>query len=428
MSAIVFLLHLSLIAWIAYRVWKTEKHLGFIYWPALGVKLFGGIALGLVYTWYYKPGDTFLYYNDSMLVANLAKENFAQYLRFLWNTDESLMQTVGLASDRPRTLFMIKIVSLFNLVSYNNYWIVALYFSFFSFLGAWFLVQKISTYFNSLSTSAVVAFLFFPSMVFWSAGVIKESLTMGAMFFLSGIFLMIWFSDKIRIVNWLLVILCLWIVWRLKYYFAAVFFAVVIASLLYKFLLLRFYKPRTPIMEMLLWLIIFIVPLGAVMLMRPNFHPEYFFEVIRENYYAFSQISDPGDAMDFGEIKANAVSIVSKAPWALISGLFRPFIWEAGNLFQVVVALENLVLALVFIAGIPSWRFVFRSQHIILICGCIMYILLVCIFITLSTPNFGTLSRYRAGYLPYFIFLLFCAPPVLRILQRSFNRLVPFKS
>jgi len=428
MKAILFLLHLSLIAWVAYKVWKGSEHLRSIYWPAFVVKILGGIGLGLVYTWYYKTGDTFLYYNDGTLAASLAKEDFILYLRFLWNTDEGLIRIVGLAPDMPRALLMIKIVSFFNLISCNNYWVVALYFSFFSFLGAWFLVQKISVYFNHLSLPAAVAFLFFPSMVFWSAGVIKESLTMGAMFFLSGMFLMIWFSEKVRIINWLLAIVCIWIVWRLKYYFGAVFFAVLIASLLYKFLLLRIHKPRTPIMEVLLWLLIFIVPLSAIMLTRPNFYPEHFFEVIKENYDAFSRISDPEDLIDFGELKANALNVVSNAPWALISGLFRPFIWEAGNLFQVVVALENLVLGLVFIAGIPSWRFIFRSQHSILVCCCVIYVVLVCIFITLSTPNFGTLSRYRVGYLPYFIFLLFCAPPVLRILQRSFNRLVPFKS
>jgi hypothetical protein len=35
------------------------------------------------------------------------------------------------------------------------------------------------------------------------------------------------------------------------------------------------------------------------------------------------------------------------------------------------------------------------------------------VFLALSTPNFGTLSRYRAGFLPFFVFVIAYRNPIV---------------
>jgi len=40
------------------------------------------------------------------------------------------------------------------------------------------------------------------------------------------------------------------------------------------------------------------------------------------------------------------------------------------------------------------------------------------VFLALSTPNFGTLSRYRVGFIPFFVFLTACGNVLLERLQR----------
>lgn len=422
---ITLLLHMLLIGWIAYRIRLQEPGLQRVFWPALTVRLISGIALGLVYWLYYGVGDTLAYAQDGATLAAVAKYDPGAYLKFLWTSQPAQPWPV-LQTHEPRALFMVKLVSLFSLVCFDNYWTIALYFSFLAFLGAWFLLRQIALRLPALVPAASIAFLFVPSAVFWSSGVIKESLALAALFFLSGIFLKLWFSEKVTVYQWLVLLLAAWILWSLKYYFAAIFFAVAVGGLLYK-VAARALRPARFGTQLLVWLVVFIIPLGIVMASRPNFHPNRIFTVIVENYHAYSKISSSEDLIRFSTLSPDAVSMAANAPWALFSGLFRPFLWEAHNVLQMAAAVENLFLFVLFCIALSSAWAERRSPHRMLVFSAGMYILLLCVFITLSTPNFGTLSRYRCGYIPYFVFLLLCSPPVLRILQSSFNRLVLFK-
>lgn len=417
-----------LLGWIAYQVSKTSKGLINLYWPALAVKLIGGIAIGLVYGLYYQTGDTLIYFRDASELSALYRHDATAYFRFLWDENSNPAQLSNLTFQVPRALFLVKIASVFSILSYDNYWVSAAYFSLFSFLGSWFLVRKISLFFPQFTGAAAVAFLFFPSVVFWSSGLIKESLAMAAVFYLSGIFLNLWYQKKIKILDWILVILSTWIVWQLKYYFAAVFFAVSVNSLFYKSLLNRIIKPKSFRSEIVIWMITFIVPFMIATQVHPNFYPERLLEVLVENYKAFYAVSAPEDLIHFRSLEPTLWSVLLNAPWALVSGLFRPFLWEAGTLFQFLVSIENLLLLAGTAASLYSVKRIIKAPERMLIFSCFVYILWLCVFITLSTPNFGTLSRYRVGYIPYFAFLIFCSPGIATILQRSFNRLAPDKT
>jgi hypothetical protein len=424
-TAIAFL-HVILIGGFCYRYWKTEKNLKRIFWPALSVKFFAGISLGLLYTFYYTTGDTFLYFQDGSSLAEVARGNFAAYVNYVVNSTGEFSS--GFTREAPRALFLVKIVSVFSLLSFDNYWIIACHFSLFSFLGSWFLVKRIHCYLPELTASAVVAFLFFPSMVFWSSGLIKESLALSSLFFLSGIFLELWFGRNFAIAHWLLVIFASWVLWNLKYYVGAVFFPIVLAALAYRFIHVRFLKQGRLLTKLFYWVLIFIIPISVVSFLKPNFHPQQFLHVIVDNNRAYNNLSAPEDLIHFHNLEPTPASVLVNAPWAFFSGLFRPVIWESGNVLQLLVSLENLLLlALTAMALYNFWDIV-RSPYRMLIFCTLVYVGALCIFITLSTPNFGTLARYRVGYLPFFIFLVCSNQHILRILQRSFNRLVRDKT
>jgi hypothetical protein len=424
MKWLVIGLHILLLSWLAFQVGRRTENLKRIYWPALLSKLGAAISVGLIYMFYYEVGDTLTYFSDASLLATYFSEDAPGYLNFLFNHSGTEAVFAKLSFQDPRALLMVKIISVFCLISFSNYWVVASYFAFISFLGAWYLVRKIELYFPDLLPVAVIAFLFFPSVVFWSAGVIKESLAMASIFYLSGIFLTFWCGGKIKASEWFLIFASAWVLWNLKYYFAAVFFSVTLNSILFKFLAQRIVKPKTFLAEVSIWSASFVLPLIIVTRLHPNFAASKLFSVVTGNYQAFVDISSPEDLIHFPNLTPDFWSIFSNAPLALVSGLFRPFIWEANTLFQMLVAIENLFLLAGTICGLYFVRRVLTSPQRMLIFSCCVYIATLCIFITLSTPNFGTLSRYRVGYLPYFSFLLLCSPPVSNFLQRSFNRLV----
>ena len=413
MKAAILVLNFAFLLFISYRIWSLEKFsLRKFFWPALVLKLVGGICLGLVYTYYYSAGDTFHYFHDGVQLASLARTDAASYFGFLWAGDESFPISSELIYKQPRAVFLSKVTSLFCLLTADNYWMISLYFSAISFFSAWFLVQTINRFFEGVQPAAILSFLFFPSVVFWSAGVIKECLAMAALFFLSLIFLKVWKREKLRWTEWILIAASLWIVWSLKYYYLAIFLPVIFTTLAFQYLLSRF-TLKSLGSKVLLWFLIFAIPMLLISLFHPNFYYERFREVVVSSYYEFQAISNPNDLIHYDALNATSLSLLKNSPWALFSGLFRPFITEASTAFQSFIAFENLVLLTLTASALTQVKKLVNSRYRVILFAIVLYSILLCIFLALSTPNFGTLSRYRVGFLPYLVFLLTLENPLI---------------
>ena len=221
MKILFAILNVALVAFIIYRHWKFHRknEIAVFYWPGLLLKIVAGIALGMVYLYYYQiPGDTFLFFEDSKKLTELARTDFLSYVRFLLFDEPTHPLWTEIVYQQSRALFMVKITSLFGLITVDNYWITSLYFSVLSFMCAWRLTITIVGSFPSAKTAAIVAFLFFPSVVFWSSGLIKESIAMAALLFLSSAVVKIWVGKQMPWWEWTLVIFSAWIEWHLKYY------------------------------------------------------------------------------------------------------------------------------------------------------------------------------------------------------------------
>jgi hypothetical protein len=426
---ILIIAHILVMLAMGFMRWKNEDHdLRKWMWPALILKVTAGIGLGLLYTFYYDVGDTFGYFDDAVKLNELARTDFGNYLNFLWISDESHGIWSSLNFHQPRALFLAKLTSLVSLITVENYWVVSAYFSFISFWGAWFLVRQIKQEYPNVWPVSALAFLFFPSVVFWTSGLIKESIAMACLYFLALIFIKLWKASKVSLWQWLLVPFTMWIIWNLKYYYFAVFISVAATALVMRLFVQPFFKLRNNLVTVLAWVVVFLVPLFVVGVVHPNFYPGHFLEVIVSNYEAFVSISEPGDMISYADLEPTVGSILYYSPKALLSALFRPFLWEAHTVFQLVIAFENFFLAITFTMSVIQFKRNVQSCDLILWLSLVVYIVLLSVFLALSTPNFGTLSRYRVCFLPFFILLVGYNNPIMigadRFLRRSFSRLV----
>jgi hypothetical protein len=378
--------------------------------------------------YYYTGDDTFSFFKDGKMLSSLARQDFSSYLHFLWNGNDSHSLWEQLSSPQPRPLFFSKIVSVFCLLTNDNYWIVSLYLSFISFVCSWTLVNVVIKHFPMFKMEALFAFLFVPSVVFWGSGLIKECLALAALFYLSFVFTRIWFEDRISMWDIFFGFIALWILWQLKYYYAAIFLPVVVTTLFVRRILIPLLKIKSSRLEVLLWLMILILPFIGISLLKENFHPDVLFHVVVRNYGEFQALSEPGDAIIFSDLKPTVVSILYHTPKALFSGLFRPFIWESHNVLQVFSSVENMFLFMLFIASLKNFKALFSTSDRLVVLSIITYVVLLCVFLTLSTPNFGTLSRYRVAYLPFLVFLISIKNPLLHrlynFIQRLFSHIV----
>ena len=416
------LLHIVLISGLAWLLWRKEMPtLRQIFWPAIVVKLAAGACLGLLYTYYFPVGDTFVYFNDASRVADLARQDLWSYLELLFS--DRHVDALSLRFREPRALFLTKLTSLVNLLTGDNYWVSGLYFSLISFLGAWYLVRTIATYIPSVRSAAAVAFLFFPSIVFWTSGLLKESLAMAALFFIAALFLRLWFDRKADLWTFVVGAVAMVVLWNLKYYYIGVLVPVVLTDFLYRSIVRKSTSASVGL-RALIWMVIFLLPLVIISFLHPNFNLDRISGVIVSNNSAYSELSDTGDYIHFDDLRATPLSIFANAPWALVSGLFRPWPWEAQTSAQVVAAVENTILIFLFAAALLRVKKLLTCTHRLLLGSIIVFVALSCVLITISAPNFGTLSRYRVGYLAFFVFLILCDHPVMEYLERSYRRLV----
>lgn len=421
MKEAVAFVNVIVLAGAAYFYWRKENQFRKLFWPALILKVIAGICLGVIYFEYYNGiGDTAQYFVEGSWLSEVARKDPQKYFQFLWSSEG----VAGLANQAPRALFFTKLVSVFNILSYDNYWIISAYLSIISFASAWFLLKTISKCVPEVTIPAIIALLFFPSVVFWSSGVIKECVSTAATFFLVAIFLKIWFRHRVKTIEWLLAIVAVWILWALKYYILAVLGMAMSIALLYELVFRRFVAGYGVVVKLLICIALGIVLFFIVTFQHPNFHPEIIVQVIADNYYEFQKLSDPEDVISFNGLQPDFFNLLMHSPKAVFSGLYRPFLWEAGNLLQLVIALENFLLLAMSMFAIRYINPVFKSPHRLLVLMVLFYTIILCAFLTLSTPNFGTLSRYRVAFLPFFVLVLFSNRQMLNILNRSFGGLI----
>jgi len=398
-----------------------------MFWPALTAKLTAGLCLGLIYLFYYDGvGDTWLYFNDGQVLSAFARRDPLGYLSFLWKGEAELAFISDVAL-QPRTLYLLKLTSVFNLLSHDNYWITSAYFSLVSFLAAWYVVCQLTESVPSAYWPAVAGFLFFPSAIFWSSGLIKESVAMAGLFLLGGCFLRVWFGYRLRFWEWILIPVAVWVVWSLKYYFLGVWIPVAMASLCVHRASAAGWLPSALFPRILLWGASLAIPLALVLTLHPNFEPHHLAEVIVDNYRAFHDDSRPDDLVYYDGLNANWSSILLHSPKALVAGLFRPTLWEAGNLWQYAAALENAVLILLFLTAVGNLRSFTRSPQRLLVVTVLLFSAILATFLALSTPNLGTLSRYRVGFLSPLVTVLATGSPLFQrlcdVMQRYHARL-----
>ncbi len=406
MNLLLLVINIGVLAWLARRTYLLQpidirKH----FWPALLLKIMAGCGVGLLYWYHYKSGDTLAYWSDGVAIASLMGSEPGKALAFFWNDSGTPEFTASLIQLAPRSLFFSKICGLVAFVTSGNYWMMASWLSMLTFLASWLIFRRVTEV--TQGATAAIAFLYFPSVVFWSSGLIKESLGLAAVYLLIAAVLLVIRGRQPGWLEWILVLVALWVGWNLKYYWMGIFLPVALALVTATQLVRR--NPSLARWDSVVWAVLLIAFLFVGTHVHPNFSASRFLEVIAANNLEFTRLSDPPRIVQYLNLEPTWSSVWLNAPAALIAGLFRPFIWESFNFLSLLAGLENLVLLLIVSQSLKSATKVKSRDHRMLILAALTYVILLITFLALSTPNFGTLSRYRIAGVP--ILVLVCLGP-----------------
>ena len=400
MNFLIGFLNVMLIFALAF--WVKKKFFLFasgLYWLVFLSKLLAAIGLGVLYQYYYSSGDTWLYFEWANQLATLAKSNFGAYMEsMLANHDTSTVEHVLYVHDR--SYLFVKLVSLFCFLTAGNYWLCAGYFALLSFFCSWYLYWQLSSISTEASRAAAISLFSFPSIVLWSSGLMKETLALSALYIITAIVVK---SVRISKVSWQatgIVIISIIVGWLLKYYWMAIFLSAAIPSII--LIVIQKTKPFTNRQLLGSWCLLFLLICGIASLAHPNFHLNRILEVITASHDQYQLTVKPENLIHFYMLQPNWWSVLMNSPWAIIAGLFAPFFWESHAILSAAASIENLVLLILVI----SFLFTKGQLKANFIFPLFFYSIALCVLLAISTPNLGTLSRYRIGFLPFLIFAL----------------------
>ncbi|MEH0156076.1 hypothetical protein V6R21_18150 [Limibacter armeniacum] len=404
-----------LIALLVYGLWQKSKGMPLErhFFLSLVVKVAAGLAVGLIYQYYYGYGDTLVLFKDGEVLRHIAVADFSRYVEFLFSRDYYEPQdiTALLSNNNPRAIRFAKYISAVNFLTNGNYWITSVYFSLFGFAGIWFCANMLAHTVKGASNAAAIAFFYFPSFVFWSSGILKESVLLGAIGGLTAILVpwVLGFREgkwKLSAPKVLLTIFLTYIIFKLKYYYLGGYLPAMMALALTTWLNGKFSFPEKRGMVLLVGIYFLVLFMSTKL--HVNLQLENFLGVLVENTETMSR-STPNkeNLIIYHDLSPSVVSILKNLPKAYLEGTFRPYIWEEGNWLKKVASIENILLAAVLVlAALRLTKFKVCDQYRFLMLSGLLYILLMTPLLAIAAPNIGTLARYKAGFSPFLLFIV----------------------
>lgn len=390
---------LALFAWLCYYLLRKNRNDPYAN-AGLILKIIAGLVLGLIYKYHYKGGDTFLYFQEAATIANYLIDHPFQFFQIYFNTDQvDVLANQIVFNRQPRALLFSKIVSVFYIFSGGNYWIISAFLSLINFLCIQLLVQEIGRKFEGLKKASAISFYFLPTFVFWTSGLLKESLAIGALAVAVGVvvrFSRIQKYSDFR--HWIYLIISSVLLWKLKYFYAAIAIPILLALLVYHVI------SKTKKVHLAWVLPGFLAGLLLVSYLHPNLYFSRVLDVIYKNYQLGIGASE-SLVIQYYNFDGSWHGFLLNLPIAFFSGLFRPFIFDISNPLQFVVALENLAVFILLIVSMwkISFRIPLKNPFVI---AASVYVSSLAVLLAFATPNLGTLSRYKVGYWPFFVLMI----------------------
>lgn len=398
------LLNIALLLWWA--IWRCriglKGWLGPAFPFAMALKAIAGIGLGLVYSIHYPGGDTTGYFHESAILADVLRNCPEQIWHIFFGSLDRLPDGLVLQyADQPRSFFFVRLLSLLHLITNGNYWISSVYLSWISFEGIFFLAGKIVRYYPEQRRVVIASFMFLPSAVFWSSGILKESLAMPAVALLCGLTLGQYERPLKADLRWLyLGIPAAYVLWSLRYFYAAVLFPLMFALWVWRLMTDNLKRPYSRLLATMAIAGMFVMAISLLGRLHYNLKPGVLPGLIYENYSLIISRSAEGAVVEFPGIGPAPLQVASQIPRSLAAGLFRPTVLDSRQFPALLTAMENTVLLILTALALPGlWRRGLRMDPRIV--AVMVFIGILAAALPMVSPNFGSLARYKVAYLPF---------------------------
>ncbi len=385
--------------------------------PALTVKIIGALGVGFVYQFYYGGGDTFAFHtHGSRIIWEAFIDDPIKGLNLFLANGEFSGDIFAYSSriwyfKDTQTYLLIKIAFLLDLLTFSTYSGTSVLFAALSFSGMWALYQTFYTEFRRLHFPLALAILFVPSVFFWGSGLLKDTLTLGCLGWITYTFYRLVIKRIPNPIYILIFLVSAFLIYSIKKYIILSFLPALIIWVTVE----NFGTMRNLVLKML------VAPLAIALCGALGYlviqsvgedDPRYALNNIARTAqvtaydirYGWGARLGDGSGYSLGELDGTFGSIIRLAPKAVNVSLFRPYLWEVKNplmLFSALEALVSIVLTLwiIYKISIKSFLMNFFKPSVLF---CMIFAIVFAFAVGISTYNFGTLARYKIPLIPFY--------------------------
>lgn len=406
---------------------------------AFWIKILGCFLFVLYYT-YLTGGDTrSLYYAEGYNLFTALRRTPAAWGYLLRGSiDYDALRIFGQGSLGyllgDANYFMVKITAVLCFFTFGQFLLINLFFASIAFMGLWNLFLFFYEKRPQMQKAFAISVLFFPSVVFWSAGLMKDTLCIAALGWLTYS-LYHFLKGRVLLKNGVVIFISVYLLVVLKVYILLAYAP---------FLLLYILIDKLGTVKATLFK--YVITLGVLFSVALVFSQVYTTFEDEFGVYAIdnitSAVANTTDSFNYLNDKDIAESgfslgatydgtlpgLAKIAPFAITATFFRPFFWETRKISQLMAAVESIILMLftlrmLFQTGpVRFVRFILSDNMIIF---CMSFALIFGLFVGTTTLNFGTLVRYKIPCLPFFAIALFLINEKIKV--RAAKRKLQFQ-
>lgn len=426
-----FLVPLCVLAIIFISRSVFKKYRGTIiakyFFPALLLRLAFCIIQALIMAFYYKGGDTTMYYQVILDMHKAVGDDFSFVNDIygslaLHNTDRIYpyfeYDQLGythyfiLATNN----YMVpRFGLLFSFIFSESYLCISLCISFFAFAGCWRLFKLFYSIYPHLHKKIAIATLFLPSVLFWGVSLLKDSICIGALGLLTYALYQIFFRKRKLFASIVILLISGFLLFNIKVY---IFLCIIPAFLLWLFVDFNKRIEDKTLRNISKVLMGVVSVIGAMILIQQltsseaakNFSAENLFESISTQQKSFSYFEGTGSNFSVAKFDNSNAGLLLLFPQGVVNTFFRPFLWDVKSPLMILSFIEAfgfIVLTLMAfrkIGFLKTFGMIFSNPVSMF---CFVFAIVLGGIIGFTTYNFGALSRYKIPCLPFYLMMIF---------------------
>lgn len=399
----------------------SDVELRKIFITAFALRMLGSVAYSMLVQYYYGYGDAFTYYAGGNFIIDQIQKDFGN-VKYLFTSAKELQRLYALEVGKTdglngyiatdASLAVMKASAMISVLSFNKFLISSIFFALFSFAGQWKLFRVFNDINNGKNKKIMaIAVLYTPAIWFWSSGLIKESICMGALGFIISIVYNGIVKKRITVLDWILLIIFIYLIYVIKSYIIIILAAVFFLTILF----VIFQNIKLFVLKV--FLIILTSVLILLFLSLSDFSDQLNdlaldavsqIETFQKTYQSLQEENSKA-AFEMDSFDPSAGNLFLRTPGVIFSCLFRPFLWESKKIIIVFSSLESTLLLLstlflLFKSKLAGFfKIIFTDPYIFF---CFVFSLILAAVIGFTTFNFGTMTRYKIILLPFYYFLL----------------------